>query len=213
MKLRKKLLSDARLYLILDTAVAGYSELFDIAEKAVRAGVHVLQLRDKDGVSSDIVKFSRELKKILNNETLYIINDYADMVEECVADGVHLGQEDVSIDEARRVLKPYHLIGLSCQKLEHVINAQEEGADYLGFGSVFKTLTKPDRIPMDLELLKKVVGVAEVPFFAIGGITSGNIDQVIAAGVKRVAVCRDICLAADVEKAVMGFNKKFAVRV
>lgn len=204
---RKKQLRSCSLYLILDTSVKTYDELLGIARTAIDAGVDVVQLRDKKGQAQDILKFSKEILKIAQRRALYIINDRVDLAEAAQADGVHLGQEDLSVAFARRKLGPKALIGKSCQTLGHLKAAENEQADYIGFGSVFKTQTKPERLPMNLNLLKQVMMQARIPVFAIGGITIQNLASIKSVGVNRVAVCREICLAQHVQRITKEFKR------
>lgn len=199
------MLNDARLYLILDRQVNAYEKLFEIAKKAILAGVNIIQLRDKNGSAKEILNFSRHILKLTKNRIPYIINDRVDVAKASLAWGVHLGQEDISIALARKMLGSKALIGVSCQTYAHALKAQRDGADYIGFGSVFKTLTKPGRRPMDIRLLRRVKDNIKMPVFAIGGIHLRNIAQLKAVGVRRIAVCRAICQAEDVEKAVEQF--------
>lgn len=200
MRSNKKCLSDAKLYLILDTQVNSYKQLLDILKKSIRGGVDIVQLRDKSGSAKDILAFSKEAQKIIGKKVPFIINDRVDLAIVTGASGVHLGQEDIPIKQARRMMGENALIGISCQNLEHARKAQKDGADYIGFGSIFKTQTKPGRSPMDLDILKRVIRDIKVPVFAIGGINSGNIGLLRKIGVDRVAVCREICLAKDVSR-------------
>lgn len=193
-----KSLKNSRLYLILDTEVAGYDRLLRIAQLSVRAGVDIMQLRDKAGQSRDILKFARSLLRILNNKIPFILNDRVDLACISGAAGVHLGQDDVPLAAARKLLGPNAIIGASCQNMQHAQEAERSGADYIGFGSVFKTKTKPGRSPMELKLLKSVAERIKIPVFAIGGITPKNIFKVKSVGVQRIAVCRSICEARDV---------------
>lgn len=203
---KKKWLAKSRLYLILDTHVKPYEDLLKIAERAVAGGVDILELRDKEGRAKDILGFSRRLKEIIQGtEVLYIINDRADLALACCASGVHLGQDDLPVKAARRILGPQAIIGVSCQTVIHAKRAQAEGADYLGFGSVFKTLTKPDRQPMDLALLQKALNRTKIPVFPIGGINLTNLPHLRALGLSRVAVCRAILDACDVKKTIGRF--------
>ncbi len=206
---KKKLLSNSKLYLILDAAVADYDRLFFIATQALKGGVDLLQLRDKYGCARDILNAAGKLRKLSDSKkALLIINDRIDLALAIGADGVHLGQEDIPLTVARTLIPKGFVIGISCQSLAQARAAQREGADYIGFGSVFKTLTKPNREPMDLKLLADVVRHARVPVFAIGGITGQNISQLIDLDVKRVAICRDICLAEDVCQATSNLKKE-----
>ena len=193
--------------MILDTDVNDYDQLFEIAKDAIRCGVDIIQLRDKQGTTNSILKFSQKIIKLTQGRIPYIINDRADLVKMSGAVGVHLGQEDVSIKMARKMVGPQAIIGASCQTWARVQNAQREGADYIGFGSVFKTETKPERNPMNLKLLQKIANEVEVPVFAIGGINLENIFQVKLMGVSRVAVCRAICEAKNRREVIKSFKK------
>ena len=202
----KTSLRRARLYLILDTEVGTYDQLFEILTKSVAAGIDIVQLRDKKGHVHQTVQLAKRIAKFLAGRIPFIINDRVDVALAVGACGVHLGQEDIPLNIARQLLGRRYIIGASCQTLVHAVKAKREGADYIGFGSVFKTLTKPDRQPMNLTLLKKVCEKVDLPIFAIGGITTKNVQSVVSLGIKRVAVCRAICLAPDVVKAVKEFN-------
>jgi thiamine-phosphate diphosphorylase len=196
------------LYLILDRAVDDYSRLFQIAQDAIAAGVDIIQLRDKTGQARDVLRFARQLSDLARGKILFIVNDRADIAYLAEADGVHLGQEDLPVADARRLLGKHALIGASCQNTRHVERAVAQGADYIGFGSVFKTQTKPDREPMDLRRLETVVrDVPLIPLFGIGGITLDHLERLKARGCRRVAVCRAVCQASDVGQAVNQFKK------
>jgi thiamine-phosphate pyrophosphorylase len=135
----------------------------------------------------------------------FIVNDRADIARLCGASGVHVGQDDLPVAEARKILGAGKIVGTSCQTVEHLGRALKGGADYVGFGSVFKTQTKPDRSPMAEGMLRRAARMARVkglPLFAIGGIGRNNLPFVIASGVERIAVCRDILLAEDVGSVV-----------
>jgi len=199
-------LNDAKLYLILDRQVNSYERLFEIAQQAIPAGVDIIQLRDKNGSAEEILSFSKRILTLTNNRIPYIINDRIDLVIESGATGVHLGQDDHSLKSAREKLGPEVLIGASCQTFEQAQEAVEDGADYIGFGSVFKTLTKPDRNPMDLKLLKQIMTNIVLPVFAIGGIDFKNIAQLYSIGISRIAICRAICRAQNVGDAVKFFR-------
>lgn len=204
---KKRSLADCNLYLILDTQVCSYQRLFDIACEAVAAGVDIVQLRDKAGAPKDILHFSQKFLKAVKGKVPYIINDRIDVALAVGADGVHLGQEDLNLSLARKLLGSKALIGCSCQTLQHLSKAKKDKPDYIGFGSVFKTLTKPHRDSMSLNVLKKAVAALDLPFFAIGGITLKNIEILRSVGVRRFAVCRDICLAKNVTKTVSDFKR------
>ena len=178
MLLREMSLNNAKLYLILDREVNTYKQLFDIAKKAIPAGVDIIQLRDKRGSAEEILSFSKRILNIIKGQIPYIINDRVDLAMISCSSGVHLGQEDIPFLAARKLIGKKALIGVSCQTLAHAQKAQKDGADYIGFGSVFKTMTKPDRQPLNLEILKQVFKEIKIPVFAIGGINLKNVDQI-----------------------------------
>lgn len=202
MILKKKRLAGCRLYLILDAGVLGYKDLLTVVKTAVRSGVDIVQLRDKTGKACETLSCARMIRKLVAKKALFIVNDRVDIALLCGADGVHLGQDDLSVKDARKIIGKGLIIGRSCQTLRHLSCAEREGADYVGFGSVFETQTKPGRKPMDLGLLEEAVRMARVPLFPIGGITRENIAVVTAQGARRVAVCRDILLDDNVVGAV-----------
>lgn len=202
MPLKKKLLASAKLYLILDAQVLNYGALLQVLKDSVRAGIDIVQLRDKNGSAREVLVFCREALKTTKHKIPFIVNDRVDLAIASGADGVHLGQEDLDCRLARKIMGPSKIIGVSCQDLKQVKTAEAGSADYIGFGSVFQTQTKPERQPMDFELLENVIKKAKVPIFPIGGISRRNINQLVPLGVRRVAVCRDILLAKEVVQAV-----------
>jgi len=206
MRSKRMLLNDSRLYLILDRQVNSYERLFEIAQRTIPAGIDMIQLRDKNGSAKEILNFSKQILKLTKNRVPYIINDRIDLAITSRACGVHLGQDDIPLKLARRIIGTNALIGISCQTFAQAQNAMHEGADYIGFGSVFKTLTKPDRHPMDIKLLKKVLKNIQIPVFAIGGINLKSVTQLKSVGVYRIAVCRAVCQARNLECVVKHFK-------
>jgi len=202
MRSNKKLLAQAKLYLILDTQVLDYGVLLQVLKDSVRGGIDIVQLRDKNGSAKEILDFCGKVLKITRHQIPFIVNDRADLALVSGADGVHIGQEDLDYAQARKIMGQGKIIGVSCQTFRQASVAQAKGADYLGFGSVFETKTKPGRKAMDLDLLNKVRRQIKIPVFPIGGISRGNIGQLIPLGVTRAAVCRDILLAKDACQAV-----------
>jgi thiamine-phosphate pyrophosphorylase len=207
MRSKKEWLHKANLYLILDAQVNSYSQLLEILKKSVRSGVDIVQLRDKTGSARNILEFTKQASKIIGDKIPFIINDRVDLTILTGAAGVHVGQEDIPIREARKLLGSRKIIGVSCQTLDHARLAERDGADYIGFGSVFKTQTKPGRSPMDLKVLQSVMRKISIPVFAIGGITCKNIGRLRELGVERVAVCREICLSKDIATVVQGVKR------
>ena len=210
MPLKKESLRKAELYLILDRQVNDDGRLFEIARESIRHGADIIQLRDKLGTARDTLKCFEGILRTVNGRVPVIMNDRVDLAIAARAAGVHLGQDDVPVKDARRILGTKAVIGVSCQNYEHARQAQNEGADYIGFGSVFKTLTKPARNPMSLDLLKKIAREISIPVFAIGGITPENIPALRAIGVRHFAVCRAICMARSIREAVNDIKREIS---
>jgi thiamine-phosphate pyrophosphorylase len=206
-KNRRQRLKQSRLYLVLDTQVGDYSKLMQIAKQAVRAGVDIVQLRDKQGRLSDTLRWSEKINHCLQGKALFIVNDRPDIAVAVGADGVHLGQDDFPFSAARRILGQECLIGVSCQTGKQVVFAQNSGADYVGLGSVNTTFTKPDRLPLDRQILRQVLAKTRIPVFPIGGITLINGKELVDLGARRLAVTRAICLADDIKTVVREFRQ------
>jgi thiamine-phosphate pyrophosphorylase len=201
MNWKKRSIKDCRLYAILDKDVLVKRSLLDTARKFKRGGVDIIQYRDKASDKKAILKNSLFLKKILSRSKIpLIINDHVDIASLINSDGVHLGQGDLPIESARKLLGSRKIIGISCDSLKQGLEAQESGADYLGLGPVFSTPVKKGYLPVGLNLIKEFSRKIRIPFFVIGGINLRNLGQIISAGADRAAICRDLCLAEDVLK-------------
>ena len=165
---------------------------------ALQAGVSLVQYRRKQGADAVRLQEARQLAELCEaHQALLIINDRIDLALLVNADGVHLGQEDLPHAEARQLMGPDKLIGRSTHRLEQLLEAQQDGADYLGVGPVYATATKADRTPAGLDWIRQAENSAKVPWFAIGGINSANVSDVVAAGAARVAVVSAIMGADD----------------
>jgi thiamine-phosphate pyrophosphorylase len=185
---------DARLYLVCDRR--GESFLRD----ALRGGVDIVQLRMKQAADREVLDAARLFGRICaEHGALFILNDRPDLVEAAGADGVHLGQDDMPVAEARKIVGEQRLIGLSTHTPEQVGGAF--GADYIGVGPVHATPTKPGRPAVGLELVRYAATHASVPFFAIGGITAANAGAACEAGARRVAVVRALTDSGEPERA------------
>ncbi len=186
-------IEDARLYLVVDARP-------DVVEAALRGGVDAVQLRMKEAADDEVVEAGRELRLLCDTQgALLIVNDRPDLALACGADGVHVGQEDAPVSEARSIVGPDRIVGLSTHSPEQI--AAPEGADYIAVGPVFATPTKPGRPAVGLALVREAARSARVPWFAIGGIDATSIDEVVAAGATRIAVVRAIADAPDPEAA------------
>lgn len=183
--------------------------LLQVINPAIKGGVDIIQLRDKAGDSRDIFCFAQQVRSIVGRQALFILNDRPDIARLCGADGVHLGQNDLPVSEVKNLFGSDFIVGSSCQTPEQLVAAQRDGADYIGFGSVYRTQTKPDRKPMQQVLFDRALAETRVPLFPIGGITSENLPELVARGASRAAVCRDILLAADPGEAARILRRKF----
>jgi thiamine-phosphate pyrophosphorylase len=182
-----------RLYLVLS---AGDTH---VLEPALRGGVDVVQLRDKSGSDREIIRAARQFRiACRRHRALFILNDRPDLVETCGADGVHVGRSDASVAEARALVGPERLIGLSVSTFEELQDVED--ADYVGV-TAFATPTKTDAVAGGLELIRDAAAALTVPWVAIGGIDLDNVGQVVAAGAPGIAVVRAIRDAEDPEAA------------
>ncbi len=196
---RRAWLRDARLYLVLEARPLG-NEPEELLRAALQGGVDVVQLREKSRDERAIVRAGRVFRRLCDAyDALFIVNDRPDLAIACAADGVHLGQDDGQTAVARQLLGSELLIGLSTHSPEQVEAAEE--VDYIAVGPVHATPTKPEYAPVGTELVSYAAAHARVPFFAIGGIEPGNVDEVVAAGAERVAVVRAIRDAANPAEA------------
>jgi thiamine-phosphate pyrophosphorylase len=192
---RRVWLERSRLYLICEARPGGY-EPEEVLRPALQAGVDIVQLRDKTAEDREIVEAGRVFRRLCDAyDALFIVNDNAELAIACSADGVHIGQEDGRPDEVRQLIGADSLIGVSTHSVEQVDAAA--GCDYIAVGPVFATPTKPDAEPVGLDLVRYATEHASMPFFAIGGIDSGNVAEVVAAGADRIAVVRAIRDAVD----------------
>jgi thiamine-phosphate pyrophosphorylase len=190
-------LAAAQLYVLVDGRTS--SEAFaELVRALIAAGVRVLQLRDKRLSDRQLIERAHALRELTQGtSTLAIINDRADIAALVRADGVHVGQEELSVKEARSIVGPESLVGVSTHSLAQAQQAVLDGANYIGVGPVFSSPTKGFVEFPGLELLQSVSQKIGLPFFAIGGIRPENLAEVLAAGASRVAVSSAICAAAD----------------
>ena len=191
-----------RLYLVAGRRDTGGRPLADVVRAAVRGGAGVFQLRDKELDTRKLVALAAELREVTREAgALFLVNDRADVAAAVDADGVHLGQDDLPVEAARRLLGPQKLIGISTHSVEQAREAWQRGADYIGVGPVFPTATKPEALARGLSLVSQVAREVPIPFVAIGGIDLSTIGDVLQAGARRVAVVRAVAGAPDVARA------------
>ncbi|GAB4175521.1 MAG: thiamine phosphate synthase [Terrimicrobiaceae bacterium] len=189
---------DCLLYGILDMGYVGEGDVERVTAELLRGGVDIFQLRAKGWNQSGLKPLAEVcVKRCRDAGVPLIVNDHAELAGEVGADGVHVGQDDISVSEARR-LSGGLLVGQSTHSLAQVAAAMEEGADYIGFGPLFATPTKPDYQPVGLNWVREAEAASQVPVFCIGGIKRGNLREVVAAGARRVVIVSGLLLAADI---------------
>lgn len=201
---------DLSLYLVTDRALSNGRSLEWIVMEAVRGGVTMVQLREKDCSTRDFVELACSLKSKL--EPLHIpliINDRLDIVLAANADGLHIGQSDMPYDLARRILGYDKIIGLSVENIKQAREANELSVDYIGISPVFGTQTKTDTArPFGLDGVREVASFTNHPTVAIGGVNAGNTLDIIGAGANGIAVVSAICSAESPMKAAMRLRKQ-----
>ena len=194
-------LDDCRLYGILDLGYVEPSDAERVTKAMVDGDVDLIQLRAKTQSLDEIADLARSLHQITSAAGIpLIVNDYAEVAARVPVEGIHLGQDDDSLSHARKKAGRDLLLGKSTHSLEQAIAAQKEGANYIGFGPIFATPTKPDYHPVGLNGIKRVHHEVSVPIFCIGGIKIDNLGEVIAAGAKRVAIVSGLLKAPDIAK-------------
>jgi thiamine-phosphate pyrophosphorylase len=192
-------LSALRLYLVTDQASAAGRTLSDVVNAAVQGGVTCVQLREKQLSTRDFLAQALALKALLRPLGIpLVINDRLDIALACGAEGVHLGQSDMPVLQARRLLPPQVFIGWSVETMEDVVRSASLPVDYLGVSPIHATPTKTDTLPpWGLDGLRQVRTATTLPLVAIGGIHAGNARQIMAAGADGLAVVSALCAAAD----------------
>jgi thiamine-phosphate pyrophosphorylase len=182
-------LSECRLYGIIDLGYAERRDAVSIVEQMLEGGVDLIQLRGKSKSIGELVDLAAELHELTaKSSTPLIVNDHAEIAARVLVEGVHVGQDDDSVESVRRKVAREILVGKSTHSLEQARAAPREGADYIGFGPIFATPTKPDYVPIGLEHIKRVHAEVNLPIFCIGGINIDNLQSVIDAGAKRVVM-------------------------
>jgi thiamine-phosphate pyrophosphorylase len=194
---------DLSVYLVTDRALSGERSVLEVVRQALAGGVSIVQLRDPTATTADLLAQARELAALARQADVpFIVNDRVDVALAARADGVHLGQSDMPAADARALLGPDRIIGLSVSSVAELSSADLASVDYLGIGPVFSTRTKLDAgAPLGIDGLRALVERAELPVVAIGGIDADNAAHVLGTGVDGVAVVSAICAARDPRRA------------
>ena len=181
------------LYAVTDRGCLNGRTLHDAVTSALEGGVTLVQLREKDMSTDEYIKEAKEIKAVCNRFSVpLIIDDNVHVCLESGADGVHLGQNDMPCDKARKLLGDTKIIGVTAKTIEQAQTAQRMGADYIGSGAVFGTSTKADAVKMDMETLKSICASVSIPVAAIGGINKQNIRELKGSGISGAAIVSGI---------------------
>ena len=193
------LLHECRLYGIIDLSYVERRDAARIVAQMIEGGVDLIQLRGKEKSISELMELSAELHELtVQSFTPLIVNDYAEIARQVPVEGVHVGQNDAPIEIVRQKAAREILVGKSTHSLEQARSAQREGADYIGFGPIFATPTKPDYPAIGLHNIRRVHAEVNLPIFFIGGINIDNLQTVIDAGAKRVVMVSALLKAHNI---------------
>jgi thiamine-phosphate pyrophosphorylase len=194
-----KKIVDCRLYGILDLSYVAPADIAEVAEKMIRGGIDVIQLRAKHYSEKDTIWLADQILPVTRGAGVpLVINDSPEYAVECAANGVHVGQDDIAIREARALLGTSMFIGKSTHSVDQAVAAQHDGADYIGFGPLFATPTKRDYKPIGTDEIAHVHDLVSIPVFCIGGIKIENLASVIEAGARRVVIVSGILKSKDI---------------
>ena len=188
-----------RLYAITDRTWLDGRTLYDDVENALKGGVTLLQLREKNMSTDDFINSAKEIKSLCEKYNVPLIIN---------ADGVHIGQNDMPAHEARKILGKNKIIGVTAKTVEQAQKAEKDGADYLGSGAIFGTTTKGDAKKMDMQTLKSITNSVNIPVVAIGGIDGDNVLQLKGTGIVGTAVVSGIFAQDDIETATKDLYNK-----
>jgi len=206
--IKKDYLHRMRLYVLISGKIAA-SSVNETAGLVIDGGADAIQLREKTISDNEFISLAGEIRDITTkNGTLLIINDRVRVAKEVNADGVHLGQHDMSITEAREIIGSEKIIGVSTHNIIQARQAQKDGADCIAIGPVYPTTTKDYEPSIGLEVIQEISREISIPFLAIGAITLENLDEVLKAGASRVAVCSAIIGSDDIALTTRQFKEK-----
>ena len=207
---RIKRFAAARLYPVISSEFCAGRSPFEVFSAAAEGGAKVIQIREKHWDKGRICELVRACRPVADRYgVLIIVDDYADVARDAGADGVHIGQDDMSVAEVRAV-SPELLIGKSTHNLEELLAAQEEGTDYLNIGPIFATNTKSVSYPpVGLEKLAELIPQVKIPFSVMGGIKERHIKELLAAGARRIAMVTEVTQAPDVAAKVRELESLF----
>lgn len=198
-----------RLYLVTNRYQDSLESFLEKVETACRSGVTIVQLREKNLTTNQYYQLAKQVKEITDAyQVPLIIDDRLDVCLAVDAAGLHIGDDELPVSVARKVLGPEKILGVTAKTIKRALEAEEGGADYLGTGAIFPTTTKENAPITLISTLKTICQRVTIPVVAIGGLTSENIDQLAATGIAGVAVVRDLMQAEDIEAKTQAFLTK-----
>lgn len=195
-----------KLYVIISSNLSK-KPVLEILENVIQGGADAVQLREKTMSDSEFFLLAREFKKVTcRSSTIFIVNDRAEIAKKVDADGLHIGQSDMDIHRARKIVGHDKILGISTHTIVQARKAQQEGADYIGIGPIFYTTTKSHEPPVGLNYVKQVKGEITIPFVAIGAINIDNIGEILHAGGSCVAICSAIICSDNIVQTTRSFK-------
>ena len=198
-----------RLYLVTNRYQDSLENFLRKVETTCRSGVTIIQLREKNLTTNQYYQLAKQVKEITDAyQVPLIIDDRLDICLAVDAAGLHIGDDELPVSVARKVLGPEKILGVTAKTVKRALEAEEGGADYLGTGAIFPTRTKENAPITLISTLKTICQTVAIPVVAIGGLTSENIDQLVDTGIAGVAVVRDLMQAEDVEAKTQAFLTK-----
>ena len=198
-----------RLYLVTNRYQDSLENFLEKVETACRSGVTIVQLREKNLTTNQYYHLAKQVKEITDAyQVPLIIDDRLDVCLAIDAAGLHIGDDELPVSVARKVLGPEKILGVTAKTVKRALEAETSGADYLGTGAIFPTTTKENAPITLISTLKIICQTVAIPVVAIGGLTSENIDQLIGTGIVGVAVVRDLMQAEDIEAKTQAFLTK-----
>ena len=198
-----------RLYLVTNRYQDSLENFLEKVETACRSGVTMIQLREKNLTTNQYYQLAKQVKEITDAyQVPLIIDDRLDICLAVNAAGLHIGDDELPVSVARKVLGPEKILGVTAKTVKRALEAETSGADYLGTGAIFPTTTKENAPITLISTLKTICQTVAIPVVAIGGLTSENIDQLAETGIAGVAVVRDLMQAEDIEAKTQAFLTK-----
>ena len=193
-------MKELKLYLVTDSDILRGRDFYNCIEEALKGGVTMLQLREKNASGKEFLEKAIKLRELTKKYNVkFIINDRVDIAMLCDADGVHVGQSDIPANKVRELIGEDKIVGVSARTVEEAIRAKENGADYLGVGAMFTTRTKLDAKSVSIEKLKEIKELIKLPVVAIGGLSLSNIDKLKECNVDGYAVVSAILGAENIK--------------